>query len=63
MPAFAYRDLGSLVSLGDYDAFGSLGNVGLFKGVTFRGRLAQGGQAWLYRAHQVRLHAARRYVR
>jgi len=55
VPAFAYRDLGSLVSLGDYDAFGSLGNVGLFKGVTFRGRLAQGGQALLYRAHQVRL--------
>jgi NADH dehydrogenase len=55
VPAFAYRDLGSLVSLGDYDAFGSLGKVGLFKGVTIRGRLAQGGQALLYREHQVRL--------
>ncbi|TWI06737.1 NADH dehydrogenase [Lysobacter ruishenii] len=53
---FAYRDLGALVSLGDYDAFGSLGQFGLFKGVTFRGRLAQLSHVMLYRSHQARIH-------
>lgn len=53
---FAYRDLGALVSLGDYDAFGSLGQFGLFNGVTFRGRLAQLSHVMLYRSHQARIH-------
>ncbi len=53
---FAYRDLGALVSLGDYGAFGSLGKFGLFTGVTFRGRLAQLGHVMLYRSHQARIH-------
>ena len=53
---FAYRDLGALVSLGDYDAFGSLGQFGLFNGVTFRGRLAQLSHVMLYRSHQTRIH-------
>lgn len=56
MPDFIYHDFGSLVSLGDYDAYGSLGKIGLFKGLTFRGRLAQFSHAMLYRSHQVRLH-------
>lgn len=56
VPSFAYRDFGSLVSLGDYDAFGSLGQFGLLKGTTIRGRLAQLSHAMLYRSHQVRLH-------
>jgi NADH:ubiquinone reductase (H+-translocating) len=55
-PDFVYRDFGSLVSLGDYDAYGSLGKVGLFKGVTIRGRLAQLSHLLLYRSHQSRLH-------
>lgn len=55
-PDFRYRDLGALVSLGDYGAYGSLGKTGVFKGVTFRGRLAQLGHALLYRSHQARLH-------
>ena len=53
---FRYRDLGALVSLADYDAFGSLGQFGLFHGQTFRGRLAQISHVMLYRSHQARIH-------
>ena len=55
IPDFVFRDFGSLVSLGDYDAFGSLGKFGLFKGITIRGRLAQLSHMMLYRSHQARL--------
>lgn len=53
---FRYRDMGALVSLADYDAFGSLGQFGLFHGQTFRGQLAQISHVMLYRAHQARIH-------
>jgi len=56
IPDFTYHDFGSLVSLGDYDAFGSLGQFGLLTDVTFRGRLAQFSHVMLYRSHQSRLH-------
>lgn len=56
VPPFRYRDFGALVSLGDYDAFASLGKFGLFKGRTFHGRLAQFSHIMLYRSHQARLH-------
>jgi NADH dehydrogenase len=56
VPDFRYHDFGSLVSLGGYDAFGSLGKFGFFKGGFIRGRVAQLGHAVLYRSHQVRLH-------
>ncbi|KAB8035782.1 NAD(P)/FAD-dependent oxidoreductase [Janthinobacterium aquaticum] len=56
VPDFRHTDMGALVSLGDYDAFGALGKTGLFKGVTFKGRLAQYSHEWLYRSHQARLH-------
>lgn len=56
VPDFRYRDFGSIVSLGDYDAYGSLGKFGFFKGGTFRGRLAQLSHAMLYRSHQARLY-------
>lgn len=56
IPDFVYRDFGSLVSLSDYDAYGSLGQFGFFKGTTIRGRLAQFSHAMLYRRHQTRLH-------
>ena len=56
IPDFAYRDFGSLVSLGEYDAFGSLGQFGFLKPTTIRGRLAQLSHAMLYRSHQARLH-------
>lgn len=55
-PAFVYRNMGSLVSLGDYDAYGSLGKFGLFNGLTIRGRLAHFSHALLYRKHQSRIH-------
>lgn len=55
-PDFVHRYLGSLVSLGEYDAFASLGKFGLLKGTTLRGRLAQASHVLLYRSHQARLH-------
>lgn len=56
LPPFTYRDFGSLVSLGRYNAFGSLGSVGLFRGGFIRGRFAQLSHLMLYRSHQARLH-------
>ena len=56
VPDFTYRDFGALVSLADYDAFGSLGKFGIFKGGTIRGRLAQFSHIMLYRSHQARIH-------
>lgn len=56
MPAFEYHDFGSLVSLAQYDAYGSLGQFGLFEGISIKGRLAQLSHALLYRAHQERIH-------
>ena len=55
-PGFVYRDFGALVSLGNYDAYGSLGKFGLFNGGIIQGRLAMLSHLWLYRAHQARLH-------
>ena len=55
-PDFRHKDLGALVSLGDYEAYGSLGKTGMFKGVTFKGRLAHWSHALLYRSHQAQLH-------
>ena len=55
-PAFRYHDFGSLVSLGGYDAFGSLGRFGFFDGGFIQGRVAQLGHALLYRSYQARLH-------
>ncbi len=56
IPDFIHRDFGALVSLGEYDAYGSLGKFGLLKGVTLRGRLAQLSHVMLYRSHQARIH-------
>lgn len=56
IPDFAFHDFGALVSLGEYDAYGSLGKFGLLNGVTLRGRLAQLSHVMLYRSHQARLH-------
>jgi NADH dehydrogenase len=55
-PAFKYHDFGSLVSLGGYDAYGSLGRFGFFDGGFIRGRVAQLGHALLYRSYQARVH-------
>lgn len=56
VPPFRYRDFGSLVSLGGFDAYGSLGKFGFFKGGFIRGWIAQLGHILLYRRHQVRLY-------
>lgn len=55
-PDFVYRDFGALVSLADYDAFGSLGKFGIFKGGIIRSQLAQFSHVMLYRSHQARIH-------
>lgn len=55
-PAATYRDFGSLVSLGGYDAYGTLGRFGFFDGGFIKGRIAQFGHAMLYRQYQSRLH-------
>lgn len=56
IPAFAYHDFGSLVSLAQYDGYGSLGKFGPFKGGSIKGRLAKLSHAFLYRGHQARIH-------
>ncbi|WP_286997082.1 MULTISPECIES: NAD(P)/FAD-dependent oxidoreductase [Comamonas] len=53
---FAYRDFGALVSLANYDAYGSLGKFGLFNGGLIKGRMAMLSHIWLYRSHQARLY-------
>lgn len=56
LPNFAFRDLGALVSLSDYNAFGTLGQFGFFRGGFIKGRFAQLSHAMLYRQHQQALH-------
>lgn len=53
MPPFRFRDLGALVSLSDYNAFGTLGRFGFFKGGFIKGRFAHLSHA---RRHQLSLH-------
>lgn len=56
IPDFKYHDFGSIVSLGAYDAYASLGKFGFLKPTTIRGKLAQLGHIMLYRTHQVMLY-------
>jgi NADH dehydrogenase len=56
VPPFRFRDLGALVALSDYNAFGTLGRFGFFKGGFIKGRFAQLSHALLYRSHQLSLH-------
>ncbi|WP_282258292.1 NAD(P)/FAD-dependent oxidoreductase [Stenotrophomonas sp. PS02301] len=58
VPAFHFRDLGSLVSLSNYNAFGTLGRLGFFRGGFIQGKFAQISHAYLYRRHQFLLHGA-----
>ncbi|MDG5487769.1 FAD-dependent oxidoreductase [Sphingomonas sp. BGYR3] len=60
IPPFVFRDLGSLVSLSDYDAYGTLGRFGFFRGGLIKGRFAQASHAVLYRRHQLTLHGLMR---
>ena len=56
VPPFRFRDFGALVALSDYNAFGTLGRFGFFKGGFIKGRFAQVSHALLYRRHQLALH-------
>ncbi|HMO47458.1 MAG TPA: NAD(P)/FAD-dependent oxidoreductase [Rubrivivax sp.] len=56
LPDFEFRDFGALVSLSDYNAFGTLGQFGFFRGGFIKGRFAQFSHAMLYRQHQQALH-------
>ncbi len=56
IPDFELRDLGALVSLSGYNAFGTLGRHGLFSNLFIRGRFAQLSHVMLYRLHQAQLH-------
>ncbi|WP_419896671.1 NAD(P)/FAD-dependent oxidoreductase [Roseomonas sp. USHLN139] len=57
LPDFHYRHGGALVAIGHYNAFGSLGRLGLLGDSTFiQGRFAQFSYASLYRRHQLGLH-------
>lgn len=49
---FRHRDLGSLVSLSRYSAYGTLGRAGVLPGHFLSGRVAQMGHDWLHRRHQ-----------
>jgi NADH:quinone reductase (non-electrogenic) len=56
VPPFRFRDFGGLVALSEYNAFGTLGRFGFFKGSFIKGRFAQLSHAVLYRRHQLSLH-------
>lgn len=58
IPDFKYQDFGALVSLGDYDAYGSFEKLGFFSVLTLKGRIAHLSHSLLYRRHQVRIHGA-----
>lgn len=60
LPDFRYRDFGSLVSLSEYNAFGTLGKFGFFKGGFIKGRFAQLSYSLLYCRHQIQLHGLTR---
>ena len=44
------------MSISDYDAFGTLGQFGFFRGGFIQGRFAQFSHLMLYRRHQQALH-------
>ncbi|HIH2744780.1 TPA: NAD(P)/FAD-dependent oxidoreductase [Burkholderia lata] len=57
---FSFHDFGALVSISDYNAFGTLGNFGFFTGMSIKGRFAHMSHAMLYRRHQLALHGFRK---
>jgi NADH dehydrogenase len=59
LPSFSFRDLGALVALSDYNAFGTLGRFGFFTGRFIKGQFARLSHALLYRAISWRFTAQR----
>ena len=53
---FKYHHLGGIVSLGTYNAYGSLGKYGLFPGGFIKGWFAKLSYNYIYRSHQKRIH-------
>jgi NADH dehydrogenase len=62
VPPFRFRDLGALVALSDYNAFGTLGRFGFFTGRFIKGHFARLSHALLYRRYQLALHGTARAV-
>ena len=60
VPPFSFHDFGALVALSEYNAFGTLGRFGFFKGGFIKGRFAQLSHVVLYRRHQLSLHGPSR---
>ena len=56
LSSFRFRDFGSIVSLGGYTAYGTLGRHGLFPATFIEGSIAQLADVVLYRAHQLELN-------
>ena len=54
---FSFRDMGSLIALGDYAAYGSLGHHGFLHGALIKGWLAKLAHASLYRMHQLDMNS------
>ncbi len=52
---FRYHDRGAIVSLGDYNGWGTLGKYGTFGGGPLRGLSARLAHDLLYRQHQIEL--------
>jgi NADH dehydrogenase len=57
---FRYRDQGAIVSLGDYNGWGTLGKYLVFGGGRLRGLSARLGHDLLYRQHQFEIYGFRR---
>ena len=57
---FVYRDKGGIVSLGDYNGWGTLGKYRVFGGGSLRGLSARLGHAMLFRQHQMEIYGFRR---
>ena len=58
--AFRYRDKGAIVSLADYNGWGTLGKYLVFGGGRLRGLSARLGHNLLYRKHQFEIYGFRR---
>jgi NADH:ubiquinone reductase (H+-translocating) len=60
LPSFRFRNLGALVALSDYNAFGTLGRFGFFTGRLIKGCFARLSHALRYRRYQLALHGLTR---
>ncbi|MFC3907483.1 NAD(P)/FAD-dependent oxidoreductase [Legionella dresdenensis] len=56
LPPFHYRHLGGFVSLGKYNAYGSLGKYGLLRGLFLQGIIANWTYHYIYRNYQKSIH-------